>query len=60
MSKLTIYQEIRRHKDLGYTSIKWKCTKCNMNIELPQQQNFSYCPHCGAKIIKKIGGKVQP
>lgn len=63
--QITVYKEIQRihryawkNADIPYDSCLWECSHCKQQIELPQQQQFSYCPHCGAKIIKKLGGKV--
>lgn len=59
MSKLTIYSETQRTNRHGYDEILWTCRLCKHRIQLPQQQNFNYCPHCGAKIIRKLGGEVR-
>lgn len=57
----TIYKEEYRTANMeGITSITWQCSKCNRRFTAVQQQNLSYCPHCGRKIIKHIGGEVQP
>lgn len=58
MTKPTIFTEEDRDNINGWTNIRWRCRSCNHIINLPQQQNFNYCMHCGAKVIKKIGGKV--
>ena len=59
--KLTIMVEEGRHRIMttGYTEIKWRCHRCKSIIELPQQQLFYYCYICGAKVIKKVGGKEE-
>lgn len=56
----TVYKEISRDNDLGFTEILWECKACNHKITLAQQQNILFCPHCGAVIAKKIGGGVEP
>lgn len=57
--KLAIFQEESRYNIYGYDEIRWHCSSCKHISCLPQQQDFSYCMHCGAKIIKKIGGEVR-
>lgn len=53
----TIVNEEGRNNIHGYTEIKWRCKACGHIMNLPQQQNFNCCFHCGKKIIKKIGGE---
>ena len=60
MFKHTIYTEQSRSNPHGYTEILWKCHACGHQITLPQQQNFKYCLHCGAKVVTKVGGNVNP
>lgn len=55
----TIMIETERNELHGWTEIKWRCSHCHKHINLPQQQNFQYCMHCGAKVVTKIGGKVK-
>ena len=55
---MTIFKEISRNHYHGYWEIVWRCIACKHNVCLPQQQNFSYCMHCGNKVIRKIGGHI--
>lgn len=62
--KVTIVKEIGRYKryacakgDSGYDVIKWRCKSCGHIMNLPQQQNFNFCFHCGRKVIAQFGGK---
>jgi DNA-directed RNA polymerase subunit RPC12/RpoP len=50
-------KEVRRDKENGWLRIDWECSHCFHVMSLPQQQDFNYCFHCGAKIILKLGGK---
>lgn len=50
-------KEIRRDKENGWLRIGWGCSHCFHVMSLPQQQDFNYCFHCGAKIVLKLGGK---
>ena len=54
---ITIVKEVRRNRANGWLEIDWKCQHCHCIMGLPQQQEFRYCFHCGAKVILKIGGK---
>ena len=56
----THYNELGRHRNYGFLSIIWECSECEHNITLPQQQNISYCPHCGRRISRRTGGSVDP
>lgn len=57
--KLTVVKEIGRNKIYGFTHIKWHCRSCGHIMNLPQQQNFNYCFHCGREVVAKIGGKEE-
>ena len=57
----TIYTEQYRTANMeGVTSVTWECSKCKHRFTTVQQQNLSYCPHCGRKIIKRTGGGIHP
>lgn len=46
----------KRNKDvIAYRVNKYRCSNCGAIITLPEQQNFSYCMHCGKRI--KIADK---
>lgn len=55
----TIVKEESRDNYHGYTNIRWHCIGCGKFMNLPQQQGFNYCFHCGRKVIRKIGGKEE-
>ena len=38
----------------GPLVIVWRCRRCGKRMEIPEQQNFRYCMHCGAKVYKTI------
>ena len=38
----------------GPLVIVWRCRRCGKRMEVPEQQDFSYCMHCGAKVCKKL------
>lgn len=38
----------------GPLVIVWQCRRCGKRMEVPEQQNFSYCMHCGAKVTIKL------
>lgn len=50
-------KEVRRDRANGWLQIDWGCSHCRRIMSLPQQQNFNFCFHCGAKIVLKLGGK---
>ena len=54
---ITIVEEVHRDRANGWLRIGWKCSHCHKIMSLPQQQEFGYCFHCGAKVVLKIGGK---
>jgi DNA-directed RNA polymerase subunit RPC12/RpoP len=56
---VTIVKEKSRDNYHGYLNIAWFCMACKHVMNLPQQQNFNYCFHCGSKVIKKIGGEIE-
>lgn len=57
MADVCIVKEESRDNSHGFTNIQWRCLGCGKVMNLPQQQNFGYCFHCGRKVIQKIGGK---
>ncbi len=54
---IAIVKETHRDITNGWLRIGWECSHCGRVMNLPQQQNFEYCFHCGAKIVLKLGGK---
>ena len=38
----------------GYECSVWECLRCKAKTEIPYQQVFRYCPHCGSKIVQTI------
>ena len=55
----TIVKEESRYTFHGVLKIKWRCKACGHVMDLPQQQGFNYCFHCGRKVIHKIGGEIK-
>lgn len=41
----------------GYVNIHWYCRKCGHVMNLPQQQGFRFCFHCGRKVHRRVGGE---
>ena len=55
--RIAIFVEESRTNVHGYDEVNWHCSNCNHICSLPQQQEFSYCFHCGARVFRKFGGE---
>jgi DNA-directed RNA polymerase subunit RPC12/RpoP len=52
MFERTTLVEQSATKSSGYTTISYHCSNCGKIISFPEQQGFSYCYLCGAKVRK--------